>query len=177
MGEIAPVFSKEFSFDHEKFSHIKKAVLSITALGIYEAKINGMRVSDYVLAPGWTTYKKRLQYQQYDVTELLEETNQLLVTVGKGWYRSNLNGSMLEEQKASPSGLLAQLEIVYTDGHAEIIHTDESWKVSESEIRFSEIYDGENPSEGKGCFAQAWSVGEILRVYEAIQTIEEETKA
>ena len=143
MGEIAPVFSKEFSFEHEKFSHIKKAVLSITALGIYEAKINGKRVSDYVLAPGWTTYKKRLQYQQYDVTELLEETNQLLVTVGKGWYRSNLNGSMLEEQKASPSGLLAQLEIVYTDGHAEIIHTDESWKVSESEIRFSEIYDGE----------------------------------
>lgn len=139
MKEVAPVFRKNFTVS----SRIQSALLTITALGVYEVKINGFRVSDYVLAPGWTAYQKRLQYQQYDVTEYLIDKNCLMVTVGKGWYRSILSGRMLNDLQASPSALLAQLEIIYDDGRVEQIGTDESWEVSESCVRFSEIYDGE----------------------------------
>lgn len=138
-GDVVPVFRKQF----RSFGRPKKATLTMTALGTYEAVINGRRVSDYVLAPGWTTYKTRLQYQEYDVTDLLKQDNQLLVTVGKGWYRSNMSGRLLDELKAQPAGLLEELHIQYEDGTEEKIVTDETWKVSESEIRFSEIYDGE----------------------------------
>ncbi len=138
-GDVAPVFEKQFQIRGK----VTKAVLYITAMGVYEAKINGKRVSDYVLAPGWTTYYKRLQYQEYDVTELLEEENLLTILVGKGWYRSNMSGKMLAELKARPCGLIGELRIEYEDGQSEIIYTDDSWNVSESEIRFSEIYDGE----------------------------------
>ena len=65
MGDVASVFERDFNIN----KIIKDAKLIITALGIYEAKLNGKRISDYVLAPGWTAYKKRLQYQEYDITE------------------------------------------------------------------------------------------------------------
>ena len=138
-GDIVPAFSKQFEI-REK---VAKAVLYMTAMGVYEANINGKRVSDYVLAPGWTTYYKRLQYQEYDVTELLERSNRFTVLVGKGWYRSNMSGKMLDELKSRPCGMKAELRIEYEDGQKETIYTDDSWVVSESEIRFSEIYDGE----------------------------------
>ena len=103
-------------------------------------------MGNFVLAPGWTAYQKRLQYQAYDVTELLEKENTLSVTVGKGWYRGRLPGWKSTKQEAlqkNPAGMLASLEILYVDGSSETIYTDESWNVQESQIRFSEIYDGE----------------------------------
>ena len=97
--------------------------------------------------PGWTSYEKRLQYQAYDITNLLEKDNHISVTVGKGWYRSPMPGwsksSVQEELKKSPAGLLAQLEITYEDGSVEYTVTDETWTFTESPVRFSEIYDGE----------------------------------
>ena len=66
-GDICPVFRKMFSVSKQ----IQKAELQMTALGVYEAVLNGKRVSDYVLAPGWTTYEKRLQVQTYDITDML----------------------------------------------------------------------------------------------------------
>ena len=139
MQDVASVFVREFFTSKD----VKTAILTVTSIGVYEAKLNDQRISNYVLAPGWTTYKKRLQYQQYDITDYLCGNNLLCITVGKGWYRSNMSGRMLEELKESPCGLLAQIEITYADGQKEVIGTDEQWKVSESEIRFSEIYDGE----------------------------------
>jgi len=139
IGDVASVFAKKIC----KKEGLKSATLTVTALGVYEVKLNGKRIGDYVLAPGWTTYKKRLQYQQYDITDCVKEENLLAITVGKGWYRSNMSGRMLEEQKKSPCGLLAQVELIYVDGSCEVIGTDAGWTVSESEIRFSEIYDGE----------------------------------
>ena len=138
-GDVVPVFAKQFQIRGK----VTKAVLTVTAMGVYEATINEKRISDYVLAPGWTTYYKRLQYQEYDVTDFLEEKNRLSILVGKGWYRSNMSGKMLTELKERPCGLIGELRIEYEDGQNEIIPTDESWEVSESEIRFSEIYDGE----------------------------------
>ncbi len=142
MGEVSPLFLKSFSA-HGK---IRKAKLFITALGVYEAELNGVRIGNYVLAPGWTTYTKRLQYQEYDVTDLLKEDNQLLVTVGKGWYRSRLawpGADVQDGLRKMPAGLLAQLELHYEDGTAAAILTDETWSCKESKVRFSEIYDGE----------------------------------
>ncbi len=143
LGDIAPLFSKSFVIKGK----VKEAKLYITALGVYEAELNGKRVGEYVLAPGWTTYNKRLQYQVYDVTEQLKEDNRFLVTVGKGWYRSRLVGweasEIQQELQKSPAGLLAQLEINYEDGTFGTIITDETWSFGESNVRFSEIYDGE----------------------------------
>ena len=137
--EAAVVFTKEFLTTKE----LKCAELAVTALGVYEANLNGHRISDYVLAPGWTTYHKRLQYQTYDITDEITNSNRLEITVGKGWYRGDISGRMLEKQKAWPCGLLAQIKLTYNDGSTETIATDHSWLAEESRIRYSEIYHGE----------------------------------
>lgn len=142
MGPAAPVFRRRFTAGKE----VSQASLQITALGVYEAELNGRRVGDFVMAPGWTSYATRLQVQTYDITQMLQEDNDLRVTVGPGWFRSPMPGWYGEEKKARqarPCGLIAVLEIQYTDGTAQRIPTDETWSFSEGPIRFSEIYDGE----------------------------------
>ena len=100
-----------------------------------------------MLAPGWTSYETRHQYQCYDITELVEDRNRLEITVGKGWYRSPVPGWITEEGKAQraaiPAGLIAEIKITFTDTTTAVIPTDETWQAAESRIRFSEIYDGE----------------------------------
>ena len=148
MGDIAPVFAKEFVCTGE----VKDARLFVTALGVYEASLNGERVGNFVLAPGWTSYYKRLQVQEYNVTDMLKGENRLEIVVGKGWYRSRMPGwtgsHYQEELRKNPAGLLAQLAVTYSDGKVEIVGSDESWKVGESRVRFSEIYDGETFDAG-----------------------------
>lgn len=142
MGDVAPVFSKCISISKP----IKKADMRITAMGVYEANINDVRVGQFVMAPGWTDYHHRLQYQTYDVTNLLSNENVLKVTIGKGWYRSAMPFRPMKAQlelMEQPTGVLMQLDISYEDGTYECIITDSSWSVSEGPVRFSEIYDGE----------------------------------
>lgn len=142
-GNACPVFRRRFFAGQE----VESAELQITALGVYEATLNGRRIGDFVLAPGWTSYGHRLQVQTYDVTGLLEENNELQVTVGKGWFRSPmpaaLNEQELQEINSRPCGLIALLVVRYTDGSEERILTDESWEVGSGPVLFSEIYDGE----------------------------------
>ena len=86
----------------------------ITAMGVYEANINDVRVGQFVMAPGWTDYHHRLQYQTYDVTNLLSNENVLKVTVGKGWYRSAMPFRPMKAQlelMEQPTGVLMQLDI------------------------------------------------------------------
>ena len=139
----APLFAKQF----EVQKPVSSAVLRMTGMGVYEAMINGQRVSEDVLAPGWTTYMKRLQVQTYDVTSLIAEENKLTVLLGCGWYRSHLmcwnDGTVQTELVKKPAGITAELVLTYDDGTTETICTDESWTVSESQMRFSELYDGE----------------------------------
>ena len=96
MGDVCPVFRRRFLVHKQ----IQQAALEITALGVYVAELNGTRVGDFVLAPGWTSYEHRLQVQTYDVTELLTEENELHVTVGKGRFRSPIPGWEDSEDKA-----------------------------------------------------------------------------
>ncbi len=144
-GDIVPEFDRTF---HTK-EQISSAFLTITGMGAYVAQLNGTRVGDYIMAPGFTSYNDRLQVQTYDVTDLLKDNadNTLQVLLGKGWYRSRLVGwqesKTQDALRRNPAGLLAELEISYENGGCDRILTDENWKVRESKVRFSEIYDGE----------------------------------
>lgn len=121
----------------------EKAILKITALGVYEVKLNGERVGDFILAPGWTSYLNRLQVQSYDVTNLLKTENSLEVTVGQGWraIANKRDGSDFLGYR--DTALIAELTIVYADGTAESIVTDSSWTARESKLRYTNIYDGD----------------------------------
>ena len=147
-GDVCPVFKKTWSNDKK----VAKAELVLTSLGIYEAKLNGKRVSDYVLAPGWTYYDKRLQYQTYDITDMIEAENELKVTVSRGWASSQMPGWKISEDRirraAQPRLLLGEIRFAFENGTEEVIATDESWLWGMSEIKFSEIYDGETVDAG-----------------------------
>lgn len=143
MGDVCPAFRRLWHSDKK----IAKAELLLTALGVYEAYLNGKKISDYVLAPGWTAYKKRLQYQVYDVTDLIQDENKLTVTVGKGWYRSPMPGWINDDQRmrldSCTTGLFGELRVNYQDGSSDVYPTDGNWECAQSAVRFSEIYDGE----------------------------------
>jgi len=140
INQPSPYFRKTFNTSKK----IASATAFITSLGLYEAFINGKRVGDAYLTPGWTSYNKRLQYQLYDVTSLLTSgTNAIGVALGNGWYRGFIGFSGQKNFYGKELALLAQIEIQYTDGTKETIVTDESWKSSTGSIVTSEIYNGE----------------------------------
>lgn len=122
-------------------SSTTKARLYITALGLYEAYLNGKRIGEDSLTPGWTSYYARLNYQTYDVTELLQPGENVFgAWVGEGWYAGilgyqggtrNIYGDRI--------GLLAQLEV---DGRV-VARSGEGWEWSYGAIKTSEIYNGE----------------------------------
>ena len=117
----------------------ERAVLKVTALGLYFAEINGVRVGDAYLTPGWTSYNKMLQVQEFDVTALLKEgENVLSLTVGEGWYCGPLTWERKRSFYGKQSAVCADL--IFAD---RTVSTDESWTARESVIRASGIYDGE----------------------------------
>lgn len=126
-------------------SHVKKARLYITACGLYEARLNSVRVGDFVLAPGHTDYRKRVQYQTYDVTGLVcDGENTLTVQLADGWYRGSCGAWGIKNQYGTETKLLAQLEIVDGDGSIQVLGTDETWDwCSDGPIRFADNQDGE----------------------------------
>ena len=134
-----PSFVRRFSAARP----LRAARLYATACGVYEAEINGKKVGDAFLAPGWTSYHKRLQYQTYDITALLAGENELSITVGNGWYKSELGFDARPNIYGDRTALLALLRLEYEDGEVETLGTDESWTVETGAIRFSEIYHGE----------------------------------
>ncbi len=139
--------SKECFVLRRTFSVVKKvksAELLATALGLYYIELNGKRVSDARLTPGWTDYRVRVQVQRYNVAHLLRQgENEVAQTVGGGWY----SGRVGFQNKAGfygtqPAGM-AVLTITYEDGSAACIATDESWAAEDSHIVRSSLYDGE----------------------------------
>ncbi|MBO5078383.1 MAG: family 78 glycoside hydrolase catalytic domain [Oscillospiraceae bacterium] len=124
---------------------VKSARLYITACGLYEAKLDGQKIGNFVLAPGHTDYRKRVQYQTYDVTEMLTFGNHALtVQLADGWYRGSIGAWGIRNQYGSETKLLAQMEITYADGSCDTVVTDESWDWSnDGPIRFADNKDGE----------------------------------
>ncbi len=141
LGTAVPKYRKNFNLKGE----LEKAELQITALGIFEAYLNGKRIGDAVLTPGWTEYEHRIQYLSYDITELTETENELTVGVGPGWFGERM-GSTDKNRKSvygEHGALIAAIKLTYTNGGEEVIVTDESWSAATSETLQSEIYDGE----------------------------------
>jgi alpha-L-rhamnosidase len=135
----SPLFRKAFSLTKK----IQSAKAYITAHGLYEAQINGQRIGDAFLTPGWTSYNKRLQYQAYDVTALLQQgENAVGAELGNGWYRGYIGYDPKPNLYGKDIALLFQLEVTYTDGTTETVTSDESWKSSTGPVRYAEIYYG-----------------------------------
>jgi alpha-L-rhamnosidase len=136
----APLLRTSFTLKRD----IREATAYITAHGFYEAQINGRKVGDAYLTPGWTSYNKRLQYQAFDVTDLLNAgENAIGVTLGSGWYRSPLGPyNPRPDFYGKTVGLLMQIKVTYTDGTQSLIASDDSWKSSTGALRFAEVYDG-----------------------------------
>lgn len=136
---VCPVFLYNF----EAAKKIKEARLYATACGVYEASVNGEKVGDAFLAPGWTSYHHRIQYQTYDITSYLTQENEISITVANGWYKGELGFDARPNIYGDRTALLAMIRIEYEDGETVFIGTDTNWKVETRTICFSEIYHGE----------------------------------
>ncbi len=123
-----------------------RARLYATAHGVYEAELNGRRVSDDTLSPGWTVYGRRLRYYTYDVTALVQPgQNAMGAWLGDGWYRGRLGWrGGFRNLYGFDQSFLGQLELTYADGHSEVVATDTTWRSAASPILHSGIYDGED---------------------------------
>jgi alpha-L-rhamnosidase len=145
---------------------IASATVYITAHGLYEAQLNGHRIGNAYLTPGWTSYNKRLQYQAYDVTDLVQKgKNAIGVMLGSGWYRGNIGYDWQTNVYGKDISLLMQLIIRYKNGHSDTIATGPGWRSSTGDVLYSEIYNGETIDHRKektgwtlpGYDAAAWS--------------------
>lgn len=139
--EAPAIFSKKFKTEND----IKNARLYASALGIYEFTVNGLEGSDVKFAPGWTAYQDNLQYQTYDITDLIKSgaENAISFTVGNGWYKGILGFFNQGNHYGKRTGIIAQIVISYCDGSEQLVCTDETWDTYTGEIRYSEIYHGE----------------------------------
>ncbi len=139
MGANAPYLRREFPLGRKPAS----ARLYVTALGLYEAYINGARVGEDLFTPGWTDYRTRVQYQVYDVTALLRTGGNVIGAVlGDGWYAGHVAYRPREFYGDRPE-LMAQLEVTYGDGSRETIATDGSWRVAQGPILENDLLMGE----------------------------------
>ena len=137
-GSAAVVFKRSFAAEN-----VIKAVIKVSGLGTYEARINGEKIGRQVLTPGWTSYDHRVQYQTLDITEQISENNTIAIGVGPGWAVGAANYHHESKLYADRVCAVAELELTYEGGRVEYIYTDESWDAFSSEVTFSDIYDGE----------------------------------
>ncbi|PHV70252.1 alpha-L-rhamnosidase [Sporanaerobium hydrogeniformans] len=123
---------------------IKSAYVVSTALGLYHLYLNGKKIGNDQMAPGWTSYKKHLVYQLYDITtELTEGENVIGAMLGAGWYKGKMGFVGLRNHYGKQTALLCQIKLTYEDDTTEVISTNKNWKGYDAPVVFSEIYDGE----------------------------------
>ncbi len=125
---------------------VRRATAYISAHGFYYAYINGTKVGEDLLTPGWTSYNKRLQYQAYDVTKLLKSGENLVeATLAPGWYSSGMGyGDPAKRYRyGDEMFLIMQVNVEYADGTEDVLVSDDSWEMSPCEVTFAGIYDGE----------------------------------
>ncbi len=169
----SPVFRKQF----ELGKRVQRAVVTVTSLGMYELRINGRRVGDRLLTPEWTDYHTRVQYQTYDVTDLLKQgPNAVGATLADGWYAGRLgishivkNGP-LRGHYGTKLALLMQMRVYYADGSSDLVVSDASWRVTtdgpvrKACILDGEVYDSRKEMRGwdtAGFDDSAWSPAEL----------------
>jgi alpha-L-rhamnosidase len=136
----APVLRKAFSVTKT----VASARLLTTALGLQETRLNGAKVGNDVLAPGWTDYGKRLQYKEYDVTAQLRPGDNVVgAWLGNGWFSGNVGFAGTALYGTQP-WYSAVLRITYTDGTTATVSTDSSWRTTSGPIRSDDLYGGED---------------------------------
>ena len=147
LGNIAkkrttvPCFRKEFSLDKK----ISQAYVFVSGLGHYELYINGKKIGDRFLSPGWTDYRKTCLYNTFDVTDALTTgANSLGAIVGNGFYNINRERYRKLVIAYGAPKMILKLEVQFTDGSTEIVVSDDTWKTAPSPITFSSIYGGED---------------------------------
>lgn len=122
---------------------VKKAVLKTTAIGVYCAFIDDVKIGDEVLTPGWTNYKKRVFYRENDVTDIIKNNSTLKIICGKGWAVGRMGADDSRVQYSDKILCGYSLETEYTDGSRDVFLSDENTEVWTSQIRYSDIYNGE----------------------------------
>ncbi|MER7795511.1 glycoside hydrolase family 78 protein [Streptomyces sp. NPDC097640] len=142
---------------------VVSARLYATAHGLYEAEINGVRVGDHVLAPGWTHYTERLRYQTHDVTALVRDgDNEIRVLLADGWFRGRLGfGGGRRNIYGDRLAALAQIEVRYADGTAQTFGSGPDWQAAHGPILSSGIYEGEEYDARRE--PSDWSAVEVVR--------------
>ncbi|MCS6840954.1 MAG: glycoside hydrolase family 78 protein [Roseiflexus sp.] len=136
----APFLRRSFTLN----APVAQARLYITALGLYECTINGQRVGQDFFTPGWTDYRRRVQYQVYDVTDLLREGENVIGAIlGDGWYCGHVAWAGRQNYGDRPK-LLAQLMITYANGSTQTIVSNRSWRYAFGPILESDILHGES---------------------------------
>ena len=133
------------SFNKNITTHgkVASATLTASAIGVYEAYINGKKVGDRVLAPGFTGYNNRVQYQEYDITDMLEDSNSVSLVVAPGWAVGYLGYQGKKGLFSDRIYAIAEIDIRYEDGTEQTVATDTDWEAWTHEVTFADIYRGE----------------------------------
>lgn len=135
----SPLLRKGFTVSRP----VAQARLFTTALGLAETRLNGAKVGDDAVAPGWTDYGKRLQYKEYDVTgQIVQGANAIGAYLGNGWYAGTIAWHGAQVYGSQP-WYSAQLRITYTDGTTSTVATDGTWKYAAGPIRSDDLQLGE----------------------------------
>ncbi|MCL6672591.1 family 78 glycoside hydrolase catalytic domain [Streptomyces panaciradicis] len=169
-----PLLRKDFATEAGK--KVSSARIYASALGIYQLELNGKRVGDQVLAPGWTNYRQRIQSQTYDVTGLLDSGgNAIGASLADGWWSGKV-GIGWSRQYGDTPALVAKVRIAYTDGSVQWIGTDASWKAAagpyvKADLQDGETYDARLAPSGwsrPGFDDSAWESAAVLESHTAL---------
>ena len=144
LDSSAPAVLLRHEFELPTSRRAARARLYITSAGIHRAELNGQRVGDHVLAPGWSSYPHRLRYDIHDVSAMIHAgTNAIGVEIADGWWRGHLGMDSHRNEYGDRLGLLAQLEVTFEDDEIRTIASGPTWTASTGAIRAADLYNGE----------------------------------
>ena len=152
-GADVPLLRTEFDVEKE----VESARIYAAARGLYELRLNGKPVGDQELAPGWTDYNTRIQYQTYDVTDQLDDgANAFGAEIADGWYAGRV-AMFGDSIYGTDTSLIAQLRIRFTDGSEEVVATDDAWRTTNGPTTSADLLDGEAYDARRAAALGAWS--------------------
>ncbi|MGK3950959.1 family 78 glycoside hydrolase catalytic domain [Microbacterium sp. I2] len=153
-GIASPLVRGTFATPGDR--QIRRARVYATGHGVFQLELNGERVGDDELAPGWTAYESRLRYLTYDVTDLVHAGDNVIgAWLGDGWWRGYLGWGGNRALYGNDLGVMLQLEIDYTDGSRQVIGSGPDWVSAAGPMRSADLYNGEDFDAR--AFDPAWS--------------------
>ncbi|WP_370616879.1 family 78 glycoside hydrolase catalytic domain [Mumia qirimensis] len=175
-----PLLRKEFDLADKE---VARARVYASARGVYRLHLNGERVGDHELAPGWTAYDKRIDYQTYDVTDLVRSGgNALGAELSRGWYTGKI-AMFGPNTYGTDTSLIAQLQVDYADGTSATVSTDGSWSTTDGPVREADLLDGESYDQRRADELGAWDEpsyeadgwSDVVTRDETVSTLEPQT--